>query len=142
MPSNQVELGLWLESERLLHARVDKTGIETQRQVVKEEKRQSVDNQPYASFLANMSSRVFKKHPYNWVPIGAMEDLDAAQEEDYVNFYRTFYVPANAVLSIAGDINIKETKKMIDTAILKMYPTMYLKQDTVFLKIYLLQTTF
>ncbi len=115
MPSNQVELGIWLESERLLHARVDKTGIETQRQVVKEEKRQSVDNQPYASFLANMSSRVFKKHPYNWVPIGAMEHLDAAQEEDYVNFYRTFYVPANAVLSIAGDINIEETKKMIDT---------------------------
>ncbi len=114
MPSNQVELGLWLESERLLHARVDKTGIETQRQVVKEEKRQSVDNQPYASFLANMSSRVFKKHPYNWVPIGAMEHLDAAQEEDYVNFYRTFYVPSNAVLSIAGDINIEETKKMIE----------------------------
>ena len=114
MPSNQVELGLWLESERLLHARVDKTGIETQRQVVKEEKRQSVDNQPYASFLANMSSRVFKKHPYNWVPIGSMEHLDAAQEEDYVNFYRTFYVPSNAVLSIAGDINIEETKKMID----------------------------
>lgn len=114
MPSNQVELGIWLESERLLHARVDATGIETQRQVVKEEKRQSVDNQPYATFLANMSSRVFQKHPYNWVPIGSMEHLDAAQEEDYVNFYRTFYVPSNAVLSIAGDINVEETKKMIE----------------------------
>ncbi len=114
LPSNQVELGIWLESERLLHARVDKVGIETQRQVVKEEKRQSVDNQPYATFLANMSSRVFRKHPYGWVPIGSMEHLDAAQEEDYVNFYRTFYVPSNAVLSIAGDINVVETKKMIE----------------------------
>ena len=114
LPSNQLELGLWLESERLLHARVDKEGIETQRQVVKEEKRQRVDNQPYASFLPTMCSKVFTKHPYNWVPIGSMEHLDAAQEEDYVNFYKTFYVPSNAVISIAGDINIKQTKELIN----------------------------
>jgi predicted Zn-dependent peptidase len=114
LPSNQLELGLWLESERLLHAKVDNTGIETQRSVVKEEKRQRVDNQPYASFITEMFSRMFKKHPYNWVPIGSMEHLDAAQEEDYVNFYKTFYVPANATLSIAGDIDIEQTKKWID----------------------------
>lgn len=114
LPSNQLELGLWLESERLLHARVDKEGIETQRQVVKEEKRQRVDNQPYATFLPTMCSKVFTKHPYNWVPIGSMEHLDAAQEEDYVNFYKTFYVPSNAVISIAGDINIKQTKELIN----------------------------
>jgi zinc protease len=114
LPSNQTELGLWLESERLLHARVENTGIETQRQVVKEEKRQRVDNQPYATFLPTMCSKVFKKHPYNWVPIGSMEHLDAAQEEDYINFYKTFYVPNNAVLSIAGDINISQTKKWIE----------------------------
>lgn len=114
LPSNQLELGLWLESERLLHAKVDNTGIETQRQVVKEEKRQRIDNQPYATFMENMFSRMYKKHPYNWVPIGSMEHLDAAQEADYVNFYKTFYVPSNAVLSIAGDINIAETKKLID----------------------------
>lgn len=115
LPSNQLELGIWLESERLLHARVDQTGIETQREVVKEEKRQRVDNQPYGSFMQNMFSRAYKTHPYNWVPIGSMEHLDAAQEADYVNFYRTFYVPANAVLSIAGDINIEETKKWVNT---------------------------
>lgn len=114
LPSNQLELGLWLESERLLHAKVDQTGIETQRQVVKEEKRQRIDNQPYASFMENMFKRMYQKHPYNWVPIGSMEHLDAAQEEDYVNFYRTFYVPSNTVLSIAGDINIAETKKWIE----------------------------
>jgi zinc protease len=114
LPSNQLELGLWLESERLLHAKVDNQGIETQRSVVKEEKRQRVDNQPYGTFLPNMFSRVFKTHPYAWVPIGSMEHLDAAQEQDYVDFYRTFYVPSNAVLSIAGDINIEETKKWIN----------------------------
>jgi predicted Zn-dependent peptidase len=114
LPSNKLELGLWLESERLLHAKVDNKGIETQRSVVKEEKRQRVDNQPYASFITEMSKRMFPNHPYNWVPIGSMEHLDAAQEEDYVNFYKNYYVPSNATLSIAGDIDIAKTKKLID----------------------------
>lgn len=113
LPSNQLELGLWLEAERLLHAKVETVGIETQRQVVKEEKRQRMDNQPYGSFMGEMFKRMYSKHPYAWVPIGSMEDLDAAQEVDYVNFYRTFYVPANATLSIAGDINIEQTKAWI-----------------------------
>lgn len=113
LPSNQLELGIWLESERLLHAKVDNTGIETQREVVKEEKRMRVDNQPYASFMTNMFAKAYSKHPYAWVPIGSMADLDAAQEVDYVNFYRTFYVPSNAVLSISGDINIEQTKAWI-----------------------------
>lgn len=115
LPSNQLELGLWLESERLLHAKVEDIGIETQRGVVKEEKRQRVDNQPYGSAVYELMRRAYKEHPYRWVPIGSMEHLDAAQEEDYVNFYRTFYVPNNAVLSIAGDIDIEETKKLINT---------------------------
>lgn len=113
LPSNQLELGLWLESERMLHAKVDIKGIETQRSVVKEEKRQRVDNQPYGSFFTEMFKRVFTMHPYNWAPIGSMEHLDAAQEEDYINFYKTFYVPSNATLTIAGDINVKQTKKWI-----------------------------
>jgi zinc protease len=114
LPSNKLELGLWLESERLLHAKVDNIGIETQRQVVKEEKRQRVDNQPYGSFMTEMFLRLYKKHPYNWTPIGSMEHLDAAQEDDYVNFYKTFYVPANAILSIAGDFEIAQAKAWID----------------------------
>ena len=114
LPSNQLELGLWLESERMLHAKVDIKGIETQRSVVKEEKRQRVDNQPYGSFFTEMFKRVFTTHPYNWAPIGSMEHLDAAQEEDYVNFYKDYYVPSNATLSIAGDIDIEQTKKWID----------------------------
>ena len=113
LPSNQLELGLWLESERMLHAKVNTKGIETQRSVVKEEKRQRVDNQPYASFFTEMFKRAFPNHPYNWVPIGSMEHLDAAQEDDYINFYKDFYVPSNATLSIAGDLDIEQTKKWI-----------------------------
>jgi predicted Zn-dependent peptidase len=112
--SNNLELGLWLESERMLHAKVDDIGIETQRAVVKEERKQRTDNQPYGTFIEETFSRLYTKHPYNWSVIGSMEHLDAATEDDYVNFYKTFYVPANATLSIAGDINKAEAKKMIE----------------------------
>jgi predicted Zn-dependent peptidase len=109
-----LELGLWLESERMLHAKVENVGIETQRSVVKEEKRQRVDNQPYASFISEMFKRAFPSHPYRWVPIGSMEHLDAAVEADYVQFYQDFYVPNNATISIAGDIPIEKTKRWIE----------------------------
>lgn len=114
LPSNQLELGLWLESERMLHAKVENVGIETQREVVKEERRQRIDNQPYGTILQETMKRVFQKHPYRWPVIGSMDHLNAAQEEDYVNFYKTFYVPNNAVLSIAGDIDIEQTKLWVD----------------------------
>ncbi len=114
LPSNQLELGLWLESERMLHAKVENVGIETQREVVKEERRQRIDNQPYGTILQETMKRLFQKHPYNWPVIGSMEHLNAAQEEDYVNFYNDFYVPNNAVLSIAGDIDIDQAKIWID----------------------------
>jgi zinc protease len=113
LPSNQLELGLWLESERMLHAKVEMVGIETQREVVKEEKRQRVDNQPYGTLFQETLDHAFDVHPYSWPPIGSMEDLNAAQEQDFVNFYKTFYVPNNAVLSIAGDIDVAATKKLI-----------------------------
>ena len=113
LPSNQLELGLWMESERMLHAKVENIGIETQREVVKEEKRQRVDNQPYGRLLGETMAMAYKEHPYKWPVIGSMDHLNAAQEQDFIDFYKTFYVPNNAVLSIAGDINSEETKKMI-----------------------------
>lgn len=113
LPSNQLELGLWLESERMLHAKVEKEGIETQRQVVKEERRQRIDNQPYGSFLEETFARAFREHPYRWPVIGSMAHLDAATDEDYVNFYKDFYVPDNAILSIAGDIDMAQAKKLV-----------------------------
>lgn len=113
-PSNQLELGLWLESERMLHAKVETKGIETQREVVKEEKRLRVDNQPYLGAIwEGIPKELFKKHPYRWSVIGSMEDLNAAEEEDYKEFYATYYVPNNATLSIAGDIDIEETKQKV-----------------------------
>ncbi len=114
LPSNQLELGLWLESERMLHARVENVGIETQREVVKEERRQRVDNQPYGSIMEETMKRVFTKHPYRWSVIGSMDHLNAAEEDDYKNFYSDFYVPNNAVLSIAGDIDIDQAKEWIN----------------------------
>ncbi|MFL2585602.1 MAG: M16 family metallopeptidase [Parvicellaceae bacterium] len=114
LPSNQLELGLWLESERLMHAKIDTIGVETQNEVVKEEKRLRIDNQPYGSFLAEMNKRAFKEHPYRWTTIGKMEHLDAATLDEFMDFYHKFYVPENAILSIAGDINIAETKKLIE----------------------------
>lgn len=110
LPSNQVELGLWLESERMMHAKIEQIGVNTQREVVKEEKRQRVDNRPYGSFLTEMLKRAYKVHPYQWAPIGSMEHLNAAKLEEFIDFYKTFYVPNNCVLSIAGDFN-KETLK-------------------------------
>ena len=114
LPSNQLELGLWLESERLLHAKVENVGIETQREVVKEEKRQRIDNQPYGNLLEETMKRAYTQHPYRWTTIGSMEHLDAAQEQEFIDFYKTFYVPENAVLSLAGDFDSKETKKLIE----------------------------
>lgn len=113
LPSNQLELGLWLESERMLHAKVENKGIETQREVVKEERRQRIDNQPYGSLLEEVMKRAFTVHPYRWPIIGSMDHLNAAEESDYKNFYKDFYVPNNAILSIAGDIDIEATKTMI-----------------------------
>ena len=114
MPSNHLGTGLWLESERMLHAKVEDKGIETQRQVVKEERRQRIDNQPYGSVLEESMKRAFTKHPYQYSVIGSMAHLDAAEEKDYKKFYKDFYRPDNAILSIAGDINVPATKKMIE----------------------------
>ena len=113
LPSNQMELGLWLESERMLHANIQTIGVETQREVVKEEKRQRVDNQPYGSWLENMMKRLYSEHPYNWVPIGSMDHLNAAKLDEFMAFYNKFYIPNNATLSIAGDIDIDKTKELI-----------------------------
>lgn len=114
LPSHQLELGLYMESERMLHATIDSTGVATQKEVVKEEKRLRVDNQPYGSILAETFSRVFEGTAYEWTPIGSFEDIDAATDEDFKDFFETFYVPNNATLSIAGDINIDETKKLVE----------------------------
>lgn len=112
-PSNSVELGLWMESERLLHPIINQIGVDTQNEVVKEEKRLRVDNQPYGNILAEVKKRMFKVHPYKGTTIGEMEHLDAATLKEFQAFNKKFYVPNNAVLVVAGDINTSEVKKMV-----------------------------
>lgn len=114
LPSNQAELGLWLEAERMLHLKVDSIGVQTQREVVKEEYRQRYDNQPYGTFLPEMFKRAFVKHPYNWMPIGSLDHLNQATIEEFREFYKTYYVPNNATISVAGDINKKDIKMWIE----------------------------
>jgi len=113
LPSNQLELGLWLESERMMHAKIDSVGVETQREVVKEEKRQRMDNQPYGSILPEVLKRAYTVHPYRWPTIGSIEDLNNATLDEFVQFYKTFYVPENATLSIAGDIDMAKAQASI-----------------------------
>ncbi len=112
-PSNKLEIGLWLESERMMHAKIDTIGVNTQREVVKEEKRMNYDNVAYRSFIGETAKRMFKKHPYRWTTIGSMDHLNQAQLGEFMDFYHTYYVPNNAVLTIAGDIDIAQTKKWI-----------------------------
>jgi predicted Zn-dependent peptidase len=113
-PSNKLELGLWMESERLLHPIIGQDGVDTQNEVVKEEKRLRVDNQPYSHFLEYVKENIFKKHPYKGTTIGKMEDLDAATLEEFLAFNKKFYVPNNATLVVAGDIDVASAKKMIE----------------------------
>jgi len=112
-PSNQLELGLWLESERMLHAKVDSVGIATQKQVVIEEKKQNYDNRPYGSILIEVMKRAFKEHPYRWTTIGDPDHIRAAKDEEFQQFYDQFYVPDNAVLVIAGDIEPEKTRQLV-----------------------------
>jgi len=112
LPSNQLELGLWLESERMLHGRVDSIGIATQKGVVIEEIKETEENQPYGSILRETFGRAFTVHPYHWPIVGSPDDLRASTDQDVINFYKTYYVPNNAVLTIAGDITPKSAKKL------------------------------
>jgi Predicted Zn-dependent peptidases len=113
MPSNQLELALWMESERMLHAKIDSIGVDTQKGVVIEERKQSYDNRPYGTFLEEVGKRAFKVHPYQWQTIGDPEHIRAATFDDIKTFYDTYYVPNNCVLVIAGDFDEKQTKEWI-----------------------------
>ena len=116
IPSNQVELALWLESDRMgtLTETLTKGKLDNQREVVKNERRQSVDNQPYGSWLEKSEELMFpESHPYHHSVIGSMADLSAASVEDVRSFFKTYYAPNNAVLVIAGDIDVPQTKAMV-----------------------------
>jgi zinc protease len=111
LPSHQFELALWLEADRMatLLDALDQENLDNQREVVKNEKRQSYDNRPYGSFYERLMAAVFPpEHPYNHTPIGSIEDLNAASVDDVIAFFKTWYAPNNAVLSIVGDVDEEE----------------------------------
>ena len=102
-----------MESERMMHPVIKQEGVDTQNEVVKEERRMRMDNSPYGNILPAMQKNMFEKHPYKDPNIGYMEDLDAAKLQEFKDYFDKYYVPNNAVLVVAGDIDIKETKGMI-----------------------------
>jgi zinc protease len=116
VPSNELALALWLEADRMgeLLPAMTQEKLDTQRDVVKNERRWAVDNQPYGTMLEKMQELVFpSSHPFQHSLIGSMDDLSAASLEDVAQFFATYYTPDNAVLSIAGDFDTAETRKLV-----------------------------
>jgi zinc protease len=117
LPTNQLELGLWLESERLgfLLDAMDQQKLDIQRDVVRNERRQSTENRPYGRADVRLVELLFPKpHPYFGSVIGSHEDLQAASLDDVKAFFRTYYAPNNAVLTIVGDIKPAEVKPLVE----------------------------
>lgn len=115
LPSNNLALGLWMESERMLHPVIKQIGVDTQNKVVKEEKRSRIDNAPYGKIVygGGIDPFLFKKHPYKTPTIGTMKDIDSAKLSEFKEFYKKYYNPNNAVLVVTGDIDKDQTKKWI-----------------------------
>jgi len=117
VPSNAIELALFLESDRmgyLLESMTPQT-VDAQRDVVKNERRQSYENRPYGMAEPTLGEMLYPEgHPYHWPVIGYMPDLTAASYDDVVAFFRQYYAPGNASLSIAGDIDVAATRKLVE----------------------------
>jgi len=113
LPSNQLELGLWLESDRMLECVVNEQSLETQKRVVIEEKKQSFDNRPYGSVSLEFAPRLFPGSGYGWDTIGNIDDIKNASLKDVKNFFKKFYTPNNAVLSLTGNFDSGEAADII-----------------------------
>jgi zinc protease len=117
VPSNALELALFLESDRMgyLLPTLTQAKLDGQRDVVKNEKRQRVDNAPYGQAFVELSALLYPPgHPYSWPVIGSMEDLSAASLADVVEFFKTYYTPNNASLVVAGDIEFEPTRRLVE----------------------------
>jgi zinc protease len=109
MPKNQLDLALFLESDRMKSLKVTKDNLDNQRQAVKEERRLGLDNQPYGQANEKLDEMVYDNFAYKHSVIGSMADLDAASVEDVQQFFTTYYAPNNAVLALVGDLDPKDT---------------------------------
>lgn len=115
LPSHEIELAFWLESDRMRFLNIDQTSFENQRLVVIEERRQRVDNQPYGTAMEKLASMIFEKHPYRWPVIGYVDHLMDSTLEDVSAFYQKFYSPDNATLILAGDISLNQAQDLSET---------------------------
>src|SRR5512132_3107564 len=116
LPSHQLELALWLEADRMgtLLDALSQENLDNQREVVKNEKRWSYDNRPYGTWSEKLQAHLYPpEHPYHHTTIGSMEDLDAASLEDVSQFFRTYYAPNNAVLSVVGVVDPAEVRAWV-----------------------------
>jgi zinc protease len=117
VPSNALELALWLESDRMgfLLPTMTQEKLDLQRDVVKNERRQGVDNQPYGKAFETVHANLYPPdHPYHWPVIGSMDDLSAATLDDVKGFFRTYYAPNNASLAIAGDVRVSQVRALVE----------------------------
>lgn len=113
IPSNQLPVALWLEADRMRNLEITDQVFKTEREVVKEERRQRFDNQPYGTVVETLYEHAFTVHPYRHSTIGTMEDLDRASINDIKDFYDTYYVPNNATLVLVGDFKVAEAEAKI-----------------------------
>ena len=117
VPSNAVELALWLEADRMsrLLPTMSQEKLDLQREVVKNERRERYENQPYGLFTELSAGALYPAgHPYSWAPIGSMEDLSAATLEDVESFFRRYYAPNNASIVVAGDVDTREIRRIVE----------------------------
>ena len=117
LPSNAVELALWLEADRMggLLETMSQQKLDIQRDVVKNERRQSYENRPYGMFWETAAAALYPEgHPYSWSTIGSMEDLSAATLDDVAAFFRRFYAPNNAVVVVAGDVDADRVRAQVE----------------------------
>jgi zinc protease len=114
VPAQYLPLVLWLEADRMATLRIDQDTFVNEREVVKEERRMRVDNQPYGRLNEIIYDQAFTVHPYKHSTIGSMQDLEAASIEDVRDFYRTYYVPANATLTLVGDFDAAHAKQLVE----------------------------
>ncbi|HXD22798.1 MAG TPA: pitrilysin family protein [Gemmatimonadaceae bacterium] len=113
LPSQYLPLALWLEADRMATLRVDRDAFEKEREVVKEERRLRVDNQPYGRLNEILFDRAFTTHPYKHPTIGSMKDLEFASLQDVRDFHDTYYVPENAVVTIVGDFDSAQAMQLV-----------------------------
>jgi len=121
LPANQLPLALWIESQRMRKLNVDTIGVETQRGVVKEERKQRNENQPYGTAFEIITEHLYKGGAYSWTPIGSAQHIDVASIQEFRDFYNNFYQPNNATLVIAGDFELDVARKYVDAYFLQ-YP--------------------